>query len=60
MVRVADGTGGPLDTSVFMIASGIREELSVNKFASKSNARALRFFKGLLEVITGRFLWLLY
>jgi hypothetical protein len=56
MVRIADGAGGPLDTSAFMITSGIREELSVNKFAATSNTRALRFFKGLLEVITGRFL----
>ena len=34
MVRIADGTGIPLDKPVAIISAGLREELGYNKFGS--------------------------
>jgi len=56
MVRVADGTGIPLDTPVAMVTAGIREELGINKFGSAGNTPAIGFFKRVLGAIIGRFL----
>ena len=56
MVRVADGTGIPLDTPVAMVTAGIREELGINNFGSASNTPALGFFQRVLGAVIGRFL----
>ena len=41
MVRIADGTGIPLDTPVAMMTTGIREDLGLNEYASAGNTPAL-------------------
>lgn len=56
MVRIADGTGIPLDTPVAMVTVGIREELGINEFGSAGNTPALGLFKRLLGAIIGPFL----
>ncbi len=37
MVRIADATGTPLDAPVAMMATGLREELDLDRFGSASN-----------------------
>lgn len=41
MVRIADGTGIPLDPPMQMMTEGIRQELGINDFASASNTQPL-------------------
>ena len=41
MVRIADGTGIPLDTQVAMMTQELRETLELNSFGSASNTPAL-------------------
>ena len=48
MVRIADGTGIPLDTPVAMMTSSIREDLGINEYASASNTPALSLPQRLL------------
>jgi len=37
MVRIADGTGIPLDTPVALVTAGLREDLGINNFGSADN-----------------------
>jgi hypothetical protein len=48
MVRVADGTGIPLDTPVALMTGGIREDLGLNEYASAGNTPALSLLQRLL------------
>ena len=48
MVRIADGTGIPLDTPVAMMTSSIREDLGINEYGSASNTPALSLPQSLL------------
>ena len=48
MVRIADGTGIPLDTPVAMMTSSIREDLGINEYGSASNTPALSLPQRLL------------
>lgn len=41
MVRIADGTGIPLDTPVAMLSADVREELGIDAFGSAGNTPAL-------------------
>ena len=43
MVRIADGTGIPLDTPVAVLTDGIREDLGINDFGSAENTPPLSF-----------------
>jgi hypothetical protein len=40
MVRIADGTGIPLDAPVRLVAAGLPDELSIGAFASAGNTPA--------------------
>jgi hypothetical protein len=48
MVRIADGTGIPLDKPVAMMTSSIREDLGLNGYGSASNTPALSLPQRLL------------
>lgn len=48
MVRIADGTGIPLDTPVAMMTSNIREDLGLNEYGSAGNTPALSLMQRLL------------
>lgn len=48
MVRIADGTGIPLDTPVAMMTSSIREDLGINEYGSAGNTPALSLLQRLL------------
>jgi hypothetical protein len=48
MVRIADGTGIPLDTPVAMMTSSIREDLGINGYGSAGNTPALSLPQRLL------------
>jgi len=66
MVRIADGTGIPLDPSVRMVTADLRDELSLGAFRSAANTpvatrgqrmlgRALRpFTRGLMRLVFRR------
>jgi len=43
MVRIADGTGIPLDASVRLVAAGLPGELGIGCFGSAANTPALTF-----------------
>lgn len=60
MVRIADGTGIPLDAPVAMVTAGIRDELGINEFASAQYTPHVGFLKRMLGAILGRFLPLLF
>jgi len=45
MVRIADGTGIPLDDQVLMVTQGIRGELGLNEFRAAANSPQLSFGK---------------
>ena len=51
MVRIADGTGIPLDTPVAIIPAGIRDDLGINEFGSADNTPEIGFFKRILGVL---------
>jgi hypothetical protein len=51
MVRIADGSGIPLDTPVAIITAGIRDELGINEFGSADNTPEVGFFKRILGMI---------
>jgi hypothetical protein len=51
MVRIADGTGIPLDTPVAIITAGIRDDLGINEFGSADNTPEIGFFKRILGVL---------
>ena len=48
MVRIADGTGIPLDTPVAVMTSSLREDLGINEYGSASNTPALSLLQRLL------------
>jgi len=48
MVRIADGTGIPLDTPVSILTAGMREELGIDGFASAGNTPPVTGLKRLL------------
>ena len=66
MVRIADGTGIPLDTPVRMVTAELRDQLSLGRFRSAANTpaplrgqrllgRALRpFTRGLMRLVFRR------
>ena len=41
MVRIADGTGIPLDTPVNLISEDVREELNLGRFAAAAHTPAV-------------------
>ena len=47
MVRIADGTGIPLDEPVAMMTQDLRSDLGINKYGSAGNAPSLAFPKRL-------------
>ena len=51
MVRIADGTGIPLDTPVAIITAGIRDDLGINEFGSADNTPEVGFLKRILGMI---------
>ncbi len=48
MVRIADGTGIPLDEPVVMISQSIREDLGINNFNASAHTPELHFIKRVL------------
>ena len=60
MVRIADGTGIPLDEQVLMMTQDIRGELGINNFGAADNSPRLslakRWLGRLLSPFTGRLL----
>ena len=52
MVRIADGTGIPLDEPVLMLTQDIREDLGINGYGSADNSPPL----SLIQKILGRLL----
>lgn len=48
MVRIADGTGIPLDTPVAVLTDGIRNDLGINAYGSAENTAKLKFYQKLL------------
>jgi hypothetical protein len=63
MVRIADGTGIPLDTPVAFMSADMREELGIDAFGSAENTKPLgqvarwasRAMQPLLRVAVKRF-----
>ena len=51
MVRIADGTGIPLDSAVAMMTSGIREDLGLNLYGSAGNTPALSTLQRLMGAL---------
>ncbi len=45
MVRIADGTGIPLDAPLAMLTDGIREDLGINSYGSASNTPTLSLWR---------------
>ena len=45
MVRIADGTGIPLDEPVLMVSQGIRKDLGLDSFEGAANSKPLTFLK---------------
>ena len=37
MVRIADGTGIPVDKQMNVLTAGLREDLGIDRFASRAN-----------------------
>jgi hypothetical protein len=56
MVRIADGTGIPLDTPVALISADMRQEIGIDNFASAKNTPAVTGFKRWAGRILGRML----
>ena len=52
MVRIADGTGIPLDGPIAMMSEGIRDALGINSYRSAKNTPEL----GILKRSLGRIL----
>ena len=42
MVRIADGTGIPLDTPMNLVSEDVREELNLGRFAAAAHTRPVR------------------
>jgi hypothetical protein len=49
MVRIADGTGIPLDTPMAMINHGLREHLCLNDYGSANKTPPMSFIKRLFS-----------
>ncbi len=60
MVRIADGTGIPLDLPVAMITAGMRSRLGIDEFSSAANTPETGFFKRLIGAILTPFLPVLF
>ncbi|MFT7688134.1 MAG: hypothetical protein ACI9FB_003494 [Candidatus Azotimanducaceae bacterium] len=60
MVRIADGTGIPLDTPVAMVTAGIREELGINAFGSAENTKPTRGIARLIGLLLAEVLSLVF
>ena len=56
MVRIADGTGIPLDTPVAMVTIDIREALGINEFGSAENTKPIKGIKRLFGLLLGKVL----
>ncbi len=56
MVRIADGTGIPLDGSMTMLTAGIREDLGINAYGSSVNTPEVSWPKKLLGRMVQPFL----
>lgn len=53
MVRIADGTGIPLDEPVAIMSAGVREDLGLNEFGSAGLTPKVGWFKRRLGEILG-------
>ena len=60
MVRIADGTGIPLDTPVAMATDRIRSDLGINEYGSADNTPALNRLQRLLGRLLSPFLPVLF
>lgn len=56
MVRIADGTGIPLDTPVAMMSDDIRDDLGINGYSSAGNTPPLTLFQKLMAKLLRPFL----
>jgi len=56
MVRIADGTGIPLDTPVAMVTTAIREDLGINDFGSAENTKPITGIKRQFGLLLGKLL----
>ena len=55
MVRIADGTGIPLDEPVLMMSQSIREDLGINEFNAAKNSPGLSFVKRMMGRVLAPF-----
>jgi hypothetical protein len=55
MVRIADGTGIPLDEPVLMFTQDIRAELGINEFNAAQNSPDLPVAKRIIGKLLGPF-----
>jgi hypothetical protein len=60
MVRIADGTGIPLDKPVAMVTAGIREELGINSFGAAGNTPPVKGFARLLGRLLNKIIPLIF
>ena len=56
MVRIADGTGIPLDEPVLMMSQTIREDLGINKFHAYNNSPQLKLHQRILGRVLAPFM----
>ena len=54
MVRIADGTGIPLDEPIAMITARMREDLGLNDYSSAEYTPPIGFFKRCLGIVLGK------
>jgi len=60
MVRIADGTGIPLDEPLAMVTAGLRDELGLNSFGSADLTPQVGFLKRMMGSILSRVLPILF
>lgn len=54
MVRIADGTGIPLDTPVSLVSADMREEIGIDKFSTARNTPAVTGIRRLVGRVLRR------
>lgn len=60
MVRIADGTGIPLDTPVALVTTDLREKLGINEFGSAENTPEISGLGKIIGRILGKILPLIF
>ena len=60
MVRIADGTGIPLDPPMAMITAGIRDDLGINTFGSADATPKVGLMMRLMGIALGKVMPLLF